>query len=438
MKKSIIKVLGLSIAVLFVMTMVYSCGSKSSSSTPSTATVTLTLQPSSGTVGAVDLSALLTEGVSIKSGNSSGTLEPATVVVALKPAIPFTWSVAYDGSSINIIPDSFLTVNTSFAVTTSFNYTLNNKTYFTTQTNSFTTVSSAGNASAVPGSSFIVTINKVSQPPGLNSILGTGLSSLPIVVSVITATPPDSNGIGSLILYGGLANGSTAPADIVPGSFTLPIGAIYDGSYFKASGAVTITLSSPVTLSIPLNPFELSGQIDASTGSIVGGTVYGIVSCAAPGLAQYASVVSPYCDANNNLIVVGTFTSIVNSTTNNWIGGSDAVSTIPANGATSVGAISAIKLGINATATSMVTETSKYQPYAILAMTDPTTGYLKIAGTGITDAAASFSTVTHVFTGVFNLTDPETGLAFKTQSGTTYNAYYLFNLEPVAGATFTY
>ena len=436
MKKSILKVLGFSIAVLFVMTMVYSCGSKSSSSTPSTPTVTLTLQPSSGTVGAVDLSALLTEGVSIQSGNSSGTIEPATVVVDLKPAIPFTWSVAYDGSSINIIPDSFLTVNTSFAVTTSFKYTLNNTTYFTTQTNSFTTVSSTGNASAVPGSSFIVTINHLSQPNGtLGGTLNGVLSSLPIVVSVITGTTPDSNGIGSLILYGGQAASANPPTDIVPGSFTLPIGAIYEGSYFKASGAVTLALTNPVTLSIPLNPFELSGQIDASTGSIVG-TVYGVANCAAPELAQVASVIQPFCDANNNLIVVGTFTSIVNSTTNNWIGGSDAVSTIPANGATSVAAISAITLGINATATSTVTETSTYQPYAILAMTDPTTGYLKIAGTGITDAAASFNTGTHVFTGVFNLTDPETGLAFTTQSGTTYNAYYLFNLEPVTNTTF--
>ncbi len=439
MKKSILKVLGLSIAVLFVMTMVYSCGSSSSSSggTPSSPTVTLTLQPSSGTVNAVGLSALIAESVSITSGKTIGTLDPAKVQVSLNPAIPFTWSVSYDGTSINIIPDSFLTANTSFSVTTSFSYTLSNKTYSTIQYNTFTTVPSAGSISSVPGSSFIVTINNISQPTGLGSLLGGGLSSIPIAVSVIAGTSPDSNGIGSMILYGGQSNSTSSPADILPNSFTIPLGAIYEGSYFKASGAVTLTLTSPVTVGVPLNPFELSGQVD-STGAIQGGSVYGIASCSAPGLAQYYSVISPYCDANGNLIIVGTITGIKNVPSKSWIGSGDAVSTIPANGATSVGTISVITLGINATATSNVTQTSTYQPYAILTMTDPTTGYLKIAGTGITSAATSFSTGTDIFTGVFNLTDPQTGSIFMTQSGTTYNAYYMFNLEPVAGAKFTY
>jgi len=436
MKKNIFRFLGFAVATLLVMTMVYSCGGGGGGGTPTEPTVILTLQPSSGTVDAVGLSALITEGVSITSGKTKGTLDPATVNVSLDPGIQFTWSVSYDGTSINIIPDSFLTANTTFSVTTSFSYTLNNKLYSTIQYNKFTTVSSAGNINAWPGSSFIVTINNLSQPPGLSSILGSGLSTIPIAVAVITATASDSNGIGSMILYGGMADNSSSPADVVPNSFTIPLGAIYEGSYFKASGAVTLSLTSPVSISVPLNPFELSGEI-ASDGSIQGGTVYGVVSCSAPGLAQYTSVISPYCDTNGNLILVGTIVGIQNALKNNWIGSGDVVSTTPANGATNVGTISSITLGINATATSNVTNTTAYQPFAILATTDTTTGYLKIAATGITSAATSFSPVTDIFKGVFDLTDPATSSIFTTKAGTVYNAYYLFNLEPITATTFT-
>ncbi len=436
MKKSTFRFFGLSIAVLLVMTMVYSCGSSSSSSssTPAGATVALTLQPSTGTVDAVGLNALITEGVSILSGNVSGTLDPATVKVSLSPSLPFTTSIAYDGSSINIVPTGFLPTQTTFKVTTNFSYTLNNKTYSTTQYNTFTTVASAGIPGAGIGSSFIVLINNVTQPPGISVVLGGALNSLPIAMVVVDGTLPNPNTfIGSMILYGGEAAQAVSPTDIKPSGFTIPLSATYDGSYFKSSGQVTITVSG---FSIPLNPFALSGQITAG-GSITGGTVYAVVKCNALGQAQ--SLVSSFCDSQGNLTVVGTFTGSPNTLTASWISPTDTIGNMPGNGSTGVGPTSTTALEITTIAGSPVTTIASYLPYAILAQTDPTTGYLEIAGTGnavsrsVATPGVGISTVTQEF----DLVDPATGSTFTTTSGTTYNAFYMFNLKTVSGTTFT-
>ena len=437
MKKSILKVLGLSIAVLFVMSMVYSCGSSSSSSssTPSTATGTVTLSATSGTLDAVNLNSMLTEDISASLGKTAGTVDPTSIAITISPNFTNTTSQGFNSGVfagyVDIVPEGFLPPATTFSVTTSFTAGIGGKNYSFTEYNTFTTVSSAGTPSAGPGSSYVVTVTNVTQPSGLASVLSGNIPTL--AISIITGTvalnPTVAGAEGSMILFGGAAAGSSSPTDI-NSAFALPFGAIYTGDAFMSFGSAELNVAS---IGVPLQNFNLSGIATAS--GITNGVLYGVVHCVDAACSNLGTtvggVVSQYIDANGNMIVLGTFTGAPNTFAGKpWIGGGDTADTnLSLTGVTTTTAI------LEVTTTSSPLTNSTTLPFVILTQTN-SNNMMSIAAVG--KGALAISTTAPQVTANYPLVAP--GLAqtpFATKIGQAYNAYFMFGLTDSKTVSFT-
>ena len=442
MKKSILKVLGLSITVLFVMTMVYSCGSSSSgkSNPPpppinGTPTGTVTLSASSGTLGAVNLNSMFSENISATTGTTVLTVDPASIVITISPKFTNTTSQGFNAGVfagyVDIVPEGFLPTATTFTVTTSFNAaSATGTTYSFSASNTFTTVASAGTPAAGSGSSYVVTVTNVTQPSGLASILSGNIPTL--ALSVITGTaasnPTVAGADGSMILFGGAASGSASPTDISP-AFALPFGAIYAGDQFMSFGSAKLNVAG---IGVPLQNFNLSGIATAS--GITNGVLYGVVHCTDTVCSNLGStvggVVSQYIDANNNMIVLGTFTGAPNTFSPvAWIGGGTANTNL-VNG---IGITTTALLDVTATSSPLTNTTTL--PYVILTTTD-TNNMMSIAAVG--NGGLAVSTTAPQVTVNYPLVAP--GLAqtpFSTAVGQAYNAYFMFGLTNSKTVSFT-
>ncbi len=434
MKKSIIKVLGLSIAVLFVMTMVYSCGSKSSSSTPSTATGTVTLTATSGTLGAVNLNSMLSENISASLGKTAGTVDPTSIAISISPTFTNTTSQGFNSGVfagyVDIVPEGFLPTATTFSVTTSFTASIGGKNYPFTEYNTFTTVASAGTPSAGPRSSYVVTVTNVTQPSGLAAILSGNIPTL--AISIITGTvalnPTVAGADGSMILYGGEASNSSSPSDI-SSAFALPFGAIYTGDQFMSFGSATLSVAGSIT--VPLQNFNLSGIATAS--GISNGILYGVVHCTDAACSNLGTtvggVVSQYIDANGNMIVLGTFTGAPNTVPPvAWIGGGTANTNL-VNG---IGITTTALLDVTATS-SPLTDTTTL-PFVILTTTN-SNNMMSIAAVG---QSADSVPLTSPISFNYPLGVPGLVLTpFATTVGQKYDAYFMFGLTNSKTVTFT-
>ena len=437
MKKSILKVLGLSIAVLFVMTMVYSCGSSSSSSssTPATgATGTVTLSATSGTLDAVNLNSMLTEDISASLGKTAGTVDPTSITISISPNFTNTTSQGFNSGVfagyVDIVPEGFLPPATTFSVTTSFNATISGKPYSFTEYNTFTTVASAGTPSAGPGSSYIVTVTNVTQPSGLASILSGNIPTLALSVIAGTAAsnPTAAGAQGSMILYGGEAANSSSPSDIT-NAFALPFGAIYTGDQFMSFGSAALNVAG---IAVPLQNFNLSGI--ASASGIANGVLYGVVHCTDSTCsnlgATVGGVVSQYIDASGNMVVLGTFTGVPNTFPGkSWIGTTDTATTNLVSG---VGVTTSATLEVTTTNSPLLSTSTL--PYVILTKTD-SNNMMSIAAVGQSaDAVPLNSPITFSYP----LVAP--GLAqtpFATVLGQPYDAYFMFGLTNSKTVSFT-
>lgn len=437
MKKTIFKFLGLSVATLLMISMVYSCGSSSSSSSaPATPTATVTLEASSGTLAAVNLNSMFMETLAVSLGKTTGTIDPASITISVSPSFKFTTTQGFNMGTfagyVDIVPEGFLPSGQTFTVTTSFNATVNGKQYSFTKYNTFTTVSNSGTTSAHAGSSYIVTITNVTQPSSLGSLLAGNIPSIAItVVTTTTASNPAAAGAdGSMILYGGQAASSTSPTDITSSGFTIPLQAIYMGNEFMSFGSVTISVSG---ISVPLQTFNLSGIANAD-GTISNGVLYGVVHCTDSSCSNLGTtvggVVSQYIDGNGNMTVLGTFTGSPNTVPyKDWVSASDTASlTLTQSTSTAV-------LNVNPGAT--ITNTATL-PFIIITKTD-SNNMLSIVADGQGQKLSStnspvvidYPLVTSAGT---TFTAPAAG------AGVTYTAYTLFglSLSPTTPFTLSY
>lgn len=427
MKKSIFKFLGLSVAVLFVMSMVYSCGSSSSSSSssgPTPSGVTVTLSATSGTIGAVNLNSMLIDTISV----ASGSVDPTTISVSVSPSFTETTSQGFNSGSfagyVDIIPAGFLPAATTFSVTTSFKKTGGTTTY--TEYNAFTTVTSAGAPASGPGSSYIVTVNNVTQPAGLASLLSGNIPTLAISVVAGTAAlnPTAAGAEGSMIMFGGEAASNVSPTDILSlakGGFALPFAAQYTGDEFMSSGSAALTVAS---ISIPLATFDLSGIANAD-GTISSGVLYGVVHCTDSACTNLGTtvggVVSQYIDANGNMVVLGTFTGAPNTVPSvAWIGSTDTANTnLSASGVTTSTAL------LEVTTTSSPLLSTATLPFVILTQTDAN-NMMSIVGVG---QAPDSPPLTSPISFTYPLVEPGvSGTPFSTTVGQNYGAYFMFGL----------
>ncbi|MGC8579988.1 MAG: hypothetical protein ACP5MB_08025 [bacterium] len=435
MKKNIFKFLGLSIATVFLMTMVYSCGSSNGGGggggTKPTATVTLT--PSSGSLSAVNLNSMFMEELSVSLGKTTGTIDPASIKISVSPSFNFATTQGFNMGTfagyVDIVPEGFLPAGQTFSVTTSFNATVSGKQYSFTEYNTFTTVSSTGTPSAVPGSSYIVTITNVTQPSSLGSLLAGNIP--PIAISVVTGTiasnPQAAGADGSMILYGGEARSNSSPTDILSSGFTIPLAALYKGNEFMSFGSATISVSG---ITVPLQTFNLSGIANAD-GTISDGVLFGVVHCTDASCSNLGStvggVVSQYIDGNGNMTVLGTFTGAKNTVPyTNWISSSDTASlTLTAGTSTAVLTVNA---GTNLTNTS-------YLPFIILAQTDAN-NIISLAAYGQGNKTSGTSSPVVID---YPMTTPS-GASFVPTAGVTYTAYTLFglSLSPTTPFTLSY
>ena len=438
MKKSILKVLGLSIAVLFVMTMVYSCGSSSSSSssTPTGgATGTVTLTATSGTLDAVNLNSMLSENISASLGKTAGTVDPTSIAISISPTFTNTTSQGFNSGVfagyVDIVPEGFLPPATTFSVTTSFTAGIGGKNYSFTEYNTFTTVATAGTPAAGPGSSYVVTVTNVTQPSGLASVLSGNIPTL--AISIITGTvalnPTVAGADGSMILYGGAAAGSSSPVDI-SSAFALPFGAIYTGNEFMSFGSASLNVAG---IGVPLQNFNLSGIATAS--GITNGVLYGVVHCVDATCSNLGTtvggVVSQYIDAKGNMIVLGTFTGAPNTFPGIlWIGGGDTANTnLSATGVTTTTAL------LEVTTTSSKLTNTTTLPFVILTQTN-SNNMMSIAAIG--QGAKTITTTTPQVTINYPLVEPGLALTpFATTVGQAYDAYFMFGLTNSKIVTFT-
>ena len=441
MKKSILKVLGLSIAVLFVMTMVYSCGSSSSSSgggTPATATGTVTLSATSGTLGAVNLNSMFSEDISAALGKTAGTVDPTSITISISPALSFTQSGLFS-NVVDIVPAAFLTASQTYSVTTSFTAGIGGKNYSFTEYNTFTTVASAGTKAALPGDNYLIPGANIvaTQPSTLASILSGNIPSL--AISIITATIGSSlpsGADGSMLLYGGEAVNSVAPIDITTTSFTIPLISIYKGNEFMSSGSVVLAVNvGGLAIQIPFQSFSLRGMANAD-GTISNGVLYGVVHCNDTTCSNIpnttvSSVVSQNLDANNNMTVLANFSGLKNGFVPSpaWISGSDTTGTTLANG---IGGVTTATLEVTTTSSPLLTIPTL--PFVILTQTDAN-GMLSIVGDGQSPIPTLPTTSPISF--IYPLLEPGlTATQFTTVSGQTYTAYYMFGLTGVLTTPF--
>jgi len=322
---------------------------------------------------------------------------------------------------VNIIPSGFLSAGTTYSVTTSFNATVNGNKYLFVAYNSFTTVANAGTTSAGPGSSYIITINNVLQPPSLGSLL-TGQIP-PIAISVITGTvasnPSAAGADGSMILYGGQAASATSPTDISSSSsgFTIPpLAAIYKGNEFMSFGSATLPIAG---ITLTLQTFNLSGIANAD-GSISDGVLLAVVHCTDAQCTNLGTTVGPivsnYIDGNGNMTVLGTFTGSPNTVPyTDWVSATDTASlTLPVGTSTAV-------LNVNPGTTIASTATL---PFVILTQTDAN-NIMSISAYG--QGAIQSGTSTPVVIN-YPLTTPA-GTTFTPSAGQTFTAYTLFGLS---------
>ncbi len=434
MRKDILKLLGISMVAVLVSVISYSCGSSSSggggSSKP---TVSVTLTPTSGTIGAVNLNSMLYEDISASIGSAAGTVDPSTITVSISPTLTFTTANGFNAGSfanyVDIVPTGFLPKGQTYSVTTSFTAKINNTNYPITAYNTFTTVSSAGTATALPGWSYIVTVNNVLQPSGLGSVLSGNIPTLAIsiITGTVSSNPTASKADGSMILFGGKAAGA-APADITT-DFALPFAATYTGDEFMSFGSASLSVSG---ISVPLQNFNLSGTANAD-GTISNGVLYGVVHCTDASCSNLGttvgSIVSQYIDANGNMIVLGTFTGAKNAFVPvAWIGGSDTANSNLINGG---GAITTATIDVTTT-TSPLLSTATF-PFVILTTTDAN-NMLSMVATGQGGSYAKTSPVT------INYPLVEPGLAltpFTTTTGVAYTAQFMFGLTDSKTVTFT-
>ncbi|MCL5277123.1 MAG: hypothetical protein M1517_05030 [Deltaproteobacteria bacterium] len=439
MGKDILKLFGLSVLALLVAVTVYDCGSSGGGGGPSGPTVSLTFSPTSGTIGAVDLNSMFYENIATSIGKTTGAVDPTSVQIGITPALGFTMTMGFSNGKfagyVDIVPTGFLTAGTSYSVATQFKTTINNKVYPVTQYSSFTTVTSSGSPAA-PGGSFFINITGVSQPSTLASVLAGGIPNIAISIITETTAVSKADADGSMILYGGEANGNVPPTDIKPSGFTLPLVTQYRGEYFKSAGSVTFNVSH---IPIPLQTFDLSGTFNAA-GGIDNGTLYAVLHCTDTQCSNLGStagsIVAQYIDSNLNMAVLGTFTGTSNAVpAESWIGVSDTTVTTLVNGA---GPASTATLKVTTTTSGPLTTTSTLS-FIMLTQTDSNNmlsiaadgqGSLSFTGTG---AAGSPYTVTIAYP----LVTPDTGVQFTTSTGTPYTAYYLFGLTPSLTTQFT-
>lgn len=428
MKKSFFRFLGISVAVLFVMSMVYSCGSSSSSSsgpTPSGATVTLSA--TSGTIDAVNLNSMIIDTISV----ASGSVDPTSISISISPSITETTSQGFNTGSfagyVDIVPAGFMPAATTFSVTTSFKKVGGTTTY--TAYNAFTTVSSTGTPSASTGSSYIVTVNNVTQPSGLASLLSGNIPTL--AISVITDTIASNQTLagadGSFIMFGGQAAVS-APTDI-NSAFALPFAAKYTGDEFMSAGSAALSVAG---ISIPLATFDLSGIANAD-GTISNGVLYGVVHCTDATCSNLGTtvggVVSQYIDANGNMVVLGTFTGAPNAfTPKAWIGSGDTWGTNLVSGS----GLTTATASLEVTTTGQLLNTATL-PFVILTQTDAN-GMMSIVGVG---QATDNVPLTSPITFSYPLVEPGVNMTpFATTVGQSYGAYFMFGLTNSASVNF--
>jgi hypothetical protein len=437
MKNYIVQLLGLSLITLFVMPMMYSCGSSGSTTTTTAPplSVTLTLVPASGTPDAVNLNSMFYEVIPA----SAGIVDPNSIKINVSPSFLFTevngFSSGTFANYIDIVPAGFLPEGTKFSVTTNFLTVRNGTIYAATAYNAFTTVASAGVISAEPGDSSMVTINNIIQPSGLNYIT---VGTIPVLaISIITTTaasnPTAAGADGSMLLYGGEAFSPSSPTDMNT-AFALPLTAAYKGDEFMSSGSLELNIAGTA---IPLQSFNLSG-IANTGGTVSSGVLYGVVHCTDSACSNItdttaAGIVSQYIDNNGNMAVLGTFTGVPNTfTTLPWIGSGDTVTT---NLVTGGGAISTAVLEVTTTSSPLTTTVTL--PFVILTTTDAN-NMLGISGGG--QGAETITTTAPQVTINYPLFIPGLSLTpFSTTVDQTYQAFFMFGLTPYpqAGLQFT-
>ena len=395
-------------------------------------TAAVALIPTSGTPNAVELDSLLYENITTSLGTTVGYVDPASIRISISPSLSFSGTAGFAGGMFDgyvfITPDGFMSAGTTYSVTTSFNTVINNNSYALTRYNTFTTVAGAGTNSVSPGSSFILTVTNVTQPPGLGSLLAGNIPAM--AINTITKTTSVSNAnAGSIIFYGGEAVSTASPTDISPYSFTLPLAGQWNGSYVMSSGSAMLSVAGII---IPLQTFALSGTFNA-TGGIGNGVLYAVVHCTDMSCSNLGTTVGPiiaqYIDTNGNMAILGTFIGSRNTVPYTaWIGGSDTVNTTLVNG---IGpGISTAVLEVTTTTSPLLSTATL--PYVILTTTD-SNNMLNIAADGQGSPAlpqASPINLTYALT-------TQSGAPFATTAGTPYTGYYLFGLSTALITQFT-
>ena len=407
--------------------------SNETSATPFTPTAAVTLTPSSGSLSAVNLNSMFTENLAVSLGNTAASIDPASISISISPSFNFTTKQGFNMGAfagyLDIIPSGFLSAGTTYSVTTSFNATVNGNKYSFVAYNSFTTVTNAGTNCTGPGSSYIIMINNVLQPPSLASLLAGNMP--PIAISVITATvasnPSAAGADGSMILYDGEAASSSSPTDILSSGFTIPLAAIYKGNEFMSFGSATISVAG---ITVPLQTFNLSGIANAD-GSISDGVWLGVLHCTDAQCTNLGTtvggVVSQYIDGNGNMTVLGTFTGSPNTVPyKDWVSAADTASLT-----LTVGTSTAV---LNVTPGTTIASTATL-PFVILTQTDAN-NILSISayGQGAKQSGTSSPVVIN-----YPLTKPA-GATFTPSAGQTFSAYTLFglSLSPTTPFTLSY
>ncbi len=408
------------------------CSTNSDCTVIARITAAVALTPTSGSPNAVELDSLLYENITTSLGTTAGYVDPASIRISISPSLSFTGTTGFAGGMFDgyvfITPQVFLSAGTTYSVTTSFNTVINNNSYALTRYNTFTTVAGAGTNSVSPGSSFILSVTNVTQPPGLGSLLSGNIPLMAMNTITKTTSISDANA-GSMVFYGGEAASPSSPTDISPYSFTLPLAGRWDGSYVMSSGSAVLDVAGII---IPLQIFSLSGTFNAA-GGIDNGVLYAVVHCTDMSCSNLGTTVGPiisqYIDTNGNMTILGTFTGSRNTVPYTaWIGGSDTVTTTLVNG---IGpGISTAVLEVTTTTSPLLSTATL--PYAILTTTD-SDNMQSIAADGQgSPGLPQFSPIT--------LTYPlmtQSGVPFATTAGTPYTVYYLFGLNTALITQFT-
>ncbi len=422
---------------LCIIVSTLSCGNHSAGHAK--LSVSFSFLPTSGTLDAVDLNSLFYETISTSIGRTPGIIDPASVHISISPNdFKFTPISGVDteildgkvgktfAGYVDIVPNTFLPAGSTYSVTTQFTTTVNNIVYPITEYNSFTTVSDAGTNTVGPGSSFIVSITSITQPPSLGGLLS--LDYIPaIALNTLTITTKNGSlpgaGVGSMILYGGHANNTLSPTDINPDDFTIPLTAQWNGRYFTSSGSTIISKSG---FTIPFQTFNLYGTFNSS-GGIDNGLLYAVVHCTDAMCSNAGNTLGPIIagltDTNGDMVVLGIFTASANIIpSGTWIGSGDTAHTTLVNGIGS--GITTATLEVTTTSSPLIT--TKTLPFIILTQTD-SDNMMSIVAYGEGGPALPQSSPIVL---TYPLIAPS-GTLFSTTAGTTFTSHYLFGLTPV-------